>query len=182
MISPVRKGGLELSLSLSLCITRSPFSSPHLSSGQIFIRPAQCLTWQGSMDITCRVCGEATGLAWWGQILSHGPSSTLTAPIKCKTGIVADENVYLTAHIYPLSLSLSPVSFFFRMFWSQLWSVWLGSHGRYQRKVYFTFDFCDNREKDTSTTVCGSCGKAEQNRDKRKVDWRSEREKQKGRP
>lgn len=105
MISPVRKGGLELSL--SLCITRSPFSSPHLSSGQIFIRPAQCLTWQGSMDITCRGCSEATGLAWWGQILSHGPSSTLTAPIKCKTGIMADENVYLTAHIYPLSLSLS---------------------------------------------------------------------------
>lgn len=103
MISPVRKGGLELSL--SLCITRSPFFSPYLSSGQIFIRPAQCLTWQGSMDITCRGCSEATGLAWWGQSLSHGPSSTLTAPIKCKTGIVADENVYLTAHIYPLSLS-----------------------------------------------------------------------------
>lgn len=129
--------GWAWAFALSLCITRSPFSSPHLSSGQIFIRPAQCLTWQDSMDITCRGCSEATGLAWWGQILSHGPSSTLTAPIKCKTGIVADENVYLTAHIYPLSLSLSAVSFFFRMFWSQLWSVWLGSHGRYQRKVYF---------------------------------------------
>lgn len=109
MISPVRMGGLEFEL--ALCISHSPFSSPYLSSGQIFIRPAQCLTWQGSMDITCRGCSEATGLAWWGQILSHGPSSTLTAPIKCKTGIVADENVYLTAHVYPLSLPLFCVFF-----------------------------------------------------------------------
>lgn len=163
--------GWARAFTLSLCIAHSPFSSPHLSSGQIFIRPAQCLTWQGSMDITCRGCSEATGFAWWGQILSHGPSSTLTAPIKCKTGIVADENVYLTAHVYPLSLSLL---FLFSLGCFDVvvesWKI----KERFILPCKSSIPVTIGRETGTSMTVFGSVFG--------KVDCWSEREKQKERP
>lgn len=92
-------------------------SSRCLSSGQIFIRPAQCLTWQGSMDITCGGCSEATGWAWWGRAPSRNPSSALTAPIKREIRFAADENVYLTAHAWPPT----PLSLLYLAFDLMLW-------------------------------------------------------------
>ncbi len=91
---------LLFALSLSL-------SSPYLSSGQIFIRPAQCLTWQGSMDITCRGCKRGDWFSWWGRFWVTAPRDTLTAPIKCKTGIGADRKCLPYCRCLPtLSLSL----------------------------------------------------------------------------